>query len=238
MRIFENYYEAGSEVMRDLYEMGVENRVQSMQDKTLLDDDLAMTKEVIGYCFTVLSHSRLDDMLELYRKVDLETAKAYIDAEFADRVSGEPLNPGNAWQLRAETWEEFTKKQDGKMSYTYAERYCDRLDRVIQELKEHPGTRQAILDMYRGDLDMPNWGGVKRIPCSISYQFFRRDGQCHILYYIRSNDLLEHFCYDLALTGRLQEYVAEAVGDEVGDLIYVTGSLHAYQKDLEARGIF
>jgi thymidylate synthase len=239
LRIFADFYAAGSEVLRDLSEMGVITRIQSMQDKTDLDDDLAITKEVIGYSFTVLTHDRLDDMLEIFRKVPLETAKNYIDAEFADRVCGEPLNPGNAWQLRAETWEQFMAKQGGdKMSYTYAERYCDRLDNVVAELKRNPGTRQAIHDVYRGDLDMQNWGGKKRIPCSILYQFFVRDGAVHILYFIRSNDLLEHFCYDLALTARYQEYVAEKLGLPVGDLIYMIGSLHSYKKDLDARGIF
>ena len=44
MRIFNDYYEAGSEVSRDLHEMGVTNVVQSMQDiDTSGNDDLAIT---------------------------------------------------------------------------------------------------------------------------------------------------------------------------------------------------
>ena len=42
----------------------------------------------------------------------------------------------------------------------------------------------------------------------------------------------------MALTGRYQEYVAEKLGLPVGDLIYMTGSMHAYKKDLDERGIF
>jgi len=240
MRIFENYYEAGSEVMRDLHEMGVINRVQSMQDIDTTDnDDLAITKEVIGYCFTVLSHDRLDDMLDLFRKVPLETAKSYIATELEDRVSGLSLNPGNAWQLRADTWEQFMRKHGNqRFSYTYPERMYNRVSSVVQELKTNPGTRQAIVDVYRGDLDMPNWGGTARIPCTMYYQFLLRNEGLNMIYTIRSNDLLEHFCYDLALAGGLQEYVAHQIGKEVGDLIYFIGSLHAYKKDLDARGIF
>ena len=240
MRIYENYYEAGSEVMRDLHEMGVINRVQSMQDIDTTDnDDLAITKEIIGYAFTVLTHDRLDNMLDLFIKVPLETAKSYIAAELEDRVSGKRLNPGNAWQLRADTWEQFMRKHGNeKFSYTYPERMYNRVDAVIRELKEHPGTRQAIIDVYRGDLDIPNWGGTARIPCTMYYQFLLRDEKLNMIYTIRSNDLLEHFCYDLALAGGLQEYVAHQVGKEVGDLIYFIGSLHTYKKDLDTRGIF
>jgi len=240
MRIFNDYYEAGSEVSRDLHEMGVTNVVQSMQDiDTSGNDDLAITKEVIGYCFTVLTHNRLDDMLNLFRKVPLETAQAYIAAELEDRVSGKRLNPGNAWQLRADTWEQFMRKHgNAKFSYTYPERMYNRVPSVIHELKTNPGTRQAIVDVYRGDLDMPSWGGNARVPCSMYYQFLLRDDKLNTIYTIRSNDLLEHFCYDLALAGGLQEHVAKQVGVEVGDLVYFIGSLHAYKKDLDERGIF
>jgi len=240
MRIFEDYYEAGSEVMRDLHEMGVITRIQSMQDLDVSDnDDLGITKEIVGYCFKVLSHGRLDDMLDLFRKIDLDVAKEYIETELADRVSGKSMNPGNAWQLRSDTWEQFMRKHGGnKLSYTYSERMFDRVPAVINELKDRPGSRQAIIDVYRGDLDLPNWGGKARISCSMYYQALIRDDELQLIYTIRSNDLLEHFCYDLALAGGLQEHIADALGLPCGDLTYFIGSLHAYKKDLDERGIF
>lgn len=231
MRIYSNMKEAVVETHRELFEMGTRVKVQSMQNKK---GELE-TMELVGYGFSITSQSNRDKDF-----VALGGNFAYAEQEFLERISHRQVNPGKAWEIRQETWQKFLV--DGKMDYTYNERYRPQLELLIEELRKRPGTRQAIMTVYDQHQDINNWGGKARIPCSLSYQFLRRTVRdrevLNVIYTMRSCDALTHFIYDIYLTMKLQEYVANAVGIDPGTFTHFIGSLHAYAKDMEAKGIF
>ena len=74
------------------------------------------------------------------------------DNEFLERINNEPLNPGGAWTLRKDIWEQFLV--DGKFDYTYSERMFDSLRSVISLLKNDPDTRKAVLPIFNGNITM------------------------------------------------------------------------------------
>lgn len=76
------------------------------------------------------------------------------------------------------------------------------------------------------------------MPCSLYYQFLRRDNQLNMVYAMRSCDFLTHFPVDISLAMLLQRYVANQLMIDAGSFTYFTGSLHAYHKDMKERGIF
>src|SRR3990167_5296856 len=116
MRIFSNSYEAASELQRDLWEMGVEVPLKRMQDKNIEGDDRFLTKELFGYSFQVRDVSDNEKMLEFYNR-----NKEWADAEFLERTDQETYhNPGEAYKLRKEVWDEFI--HHGSFAYTYNER--------------------------------------------------------------------------------------------------------------------
>jgi thymidylate synthase len=178
----------------------------------------------------------------------------YIEQEFIDRISGVAMNPGNAWKLRSGLWNEFM--HDGKFAYTYSERMAYQVARIIRELRERPDTRQAIITIhsylgatgpvlnehgavvFEPSEDMESMGGASRVPCSMYYQLMIRERKLDLVYTMRSCDFLNHFPVDIMLALRLQSWAALTLGYEVGTFTYFTGSLHAYAKDMETRGIF
>jgi len=234
MRIYQNLKEAIKETERELVEMGVEVLPETMQDKETNEDE-HLTKELQGYGYIITSHLRRDETF-----IELGGDLRYAVKEFEERIDSHWINPGEAYLTRKGTWEEFLHK--GKFSYTYNERFREQLVQVIEELRLRPNTRQAVVTIYDRHQDLNNMGGIARIPCSMHYQFLRRkrNGQevLDCIYIMRSCDFYTHFIYDVWLAMRLQEFLAGTLGIEPGNFTHFVGSLHAYKKDYETKGVF
>ena len=241
MRIYCDAYELMSEMGRNLWEMGLENRPKRYQNKDISQDENFITKELIceQYCLTNLPDP---DLLFIHTK-----SKDWAEAEFTERVDPNMVNPGRAWELRKEIWEEFLNDRN-KFDYSYGERMNQRyistygkpgfqtaLEVVIETLKFDPDTRKAILPIY-SDRDTAFLDGKARIPCSMYYDFLIRtnakgEKQLNICYHQRSSDFVCHFGNDVWLAWKLMEYVAEQVGVKPGYLYHTIDSLHVYKRD-------
>lgn len=240
MRIYKDHLEMIKEVERDLWEMGISVHPETMQDKQVAQNADYATKELRAYGFTVTNpKGRIMGMIEhLFGSVYSQVINNYIRTELSDRLSGESVNPGNSWKHRQDIWSEFLH-EDGKFSYTYSERISLQLDLILAELIKHPSTRQAIIEIHSNlSHDLKYIGGKARIPCSMYYQFLRRDGGLDLIYTMRSCDFLTHFPIDVALAVMLQNHVANQIDENLGHFTMFIGSLHAYHKDMKLRGIF
>lgn len=266
MRIYTNPSAAFNETVRDVAEMGIMVTPHTMQNKRVEGDKAYHTKELTGYGFTIsewawLPSAEREAVGLFYDGDELDRVLAFIQQEYEDRLACVRANPGNAWNKRADVWDEFIHKdlirdEHGKpkagFHYTYAERFAVQVPVILRRLQEDPHTRQAIITMHsnintnpdgRTDSDIeprvsPSQdlefiGGVGRIPCSLTYQFLLRDGHVHLVYSMRSCDLFTHFPIDVMMALRLQAWMADRLGVNVGRMTYFAGSLHAYHKDLE-----
>ena len=236
MRIYDNFKEMYSETQRNLQEFGLDRVGKSSQNQ-IREFKL---KEIYGETFTIKSH---DDMYELLDEV-LPGAREWVEAEFKERISPEYLNPGEAYKLRSEIWDEYLNDgEEGKFAYTYNERIRTQLQDTIEVLKNDHGTRQGVITIYNGETDSKRRGGHNRVPCSMHYQFFivpeedistgEVKNKLLTIYSMRSNDFGKFFVTDLIFAVKLAEYIAEQISDEnekieIGDLIYQGGSLHYY----------
>lgn len=254
MRIYSNPYDAIRETERELVEMGIDVRGDTMQDKKVTGDAAYFTRELQGYAFKIINYQwdqiTERDALSYVHEKELNAVCDYVTVEFEDRVSVEFRNPGRSWHKRPHIWDEFL--HDGKFAYTYAERLAPQLDAILDELKHHPQTRQAILTIHsninpgpnepdgapNASEDLMTIGGHGRIPCSMYYQFMRRLEAIDCIYTMRSCDFLTHFSIDLMLALRLQCYFASQLDAGQGAFTYFVGSLHAYQKDMLKRKAF
>lgn len=248
MRIYSDCYQLMSEMGRNLYEMGLEVKPKTYQNKNIEGKDEFITKELIceQYCLTKMPDP---EFLFTYTQ-----CKDWADAEFRERISGKEINPGEAWKLRKEVWEEFINKKTNKFDYTYAERMNQKvwfknktytkLNAIIELLRNDPDTRKAILDIYGvyyegyGDvyMDKDSLDGTERIPCSMYYDFLIRENasgkkQLNICYHQRSSDFVTHFGNDVYLAWQLMIYVSEQLEILPGYLYHTIDSLHAYKKD-------
>lgn len=109
---------------------------------------------------------------------------------------------------------------------------------VIRLLNNEPFTRQAYMPIFFPEDTGAVHGG--RLPCSLGYQFIRRDNFLHINYYLRSCELIRHFRDDCYLTVRLLLWVLDELRkldfEKWGDVkpgrfsMYIT-SFHAFIND-------
>lgn len=235
MRIYSNSFELMSELGRELNSYGQIVRPKTYQNKVIEGNEDFATKELIcqQYCLTSLG-----DPVWLFI---FSHSKEWADEEFQERVGWYAYNPGQAWALRKDLWEQFLV--DGKFDYTYPERIWNELPNtdklalgeVILLLRKDSDTRKAVLPIFHGS-DLAYLDGSKRIPCSMYYDFLiRENGKgekvLHICYHQRSSDFVTHFGNDVYLAWRLMEYVAKEVGVKPGYLYHTIDSLHSYKKD-------
>jgi thymidylate synthase len=243
MRIYKTIVEALDETARDIKVRSITTECKSYQDKKLEGKE-RFVKELIGVDFKIDKPLLNRDDAIRYMFRDPEEAEKiinYCKQEIKDRCSGEPLNPGNSYKIRADMWNKFLEGT-GKFSYQYAERLWtnDQFKSVINCLKNDAGTRQAVLSVWNPDKDMNSkkLGGVSRVPCSLNYQFLIRNNRLHCIYSMRSNDFFGHHVIDLYCASGLMEYVTKALqstypGLKIGSLSYVCGSLHAFRHDID-----
>lgn len=224
-RIFANCKEAINEIERDIMEMGIKVHPHSMQNKIVKDNEDFSTMEVQNYSFAILDTSDKDEMVA--------ECLEWCKAEHLERIDSAAGNPGNAWKLRANVWSEFLVRKDGANSefdYTYSERIngYHQLEKVIEELKQNPDTRQAIIHVhYPHDVD--SIGGKARVPCSIYYQFMVRRGKLDVIYNMRSSDFDTHFRNDIWQACKLRDYIAYMIEVPSGLFHMNVGSLHRYK---------
>jgi thymidylate synthase len=225
MRIYQDCYELISEIQRDVYEMGQIVWPKTMQNKDVSKDESFQTKEIINYSYCLQSMNKKE-----YLFVHDPKSREWVNAEFEERVADDCINPGEAWKIRQDIWEQFLV--DGVFNYTYNERLSKyhAIGKVISEIRNNPDSRQLVLSIWN-PADITWIGGVKRVPCSIYYQILVRNDQVNIIYNQRSADVVTHFGNDVRLAWMMMEHIAEQVELAPGFLFHNIASLHCYQKD-------
>jgi thymidylate synthase len=241
MRIFANTQEAFPEILRDIVKNGILNKSNSQQDQENVGDDY-LSKELTAYSFMVEDPS---DSVENAHHPD------WVKREIIERTNTQVpwVNPGTNYLTR-EYWNNYIyTNARGKsiFPYAYNERMGPYLEKVVNLLLENPSTRQAILALWRQDIDGDRVNGVSRIPCSMYYNFQIRGDVLTVIYHMRSCDYFEHFRNDFALAYLIGDWVAhelKALGrpgsfpptaarfqDLKVKVIMSMDSLHAYKKD-------
>ena len=171
----------------------------------------------------------------------------WAEDHFAERVRGEPVNPGTTWLNWPWSNSADKHRKNEKFSHNYMERYWPKkardgikvqegiryaygdLNDVVALIAKDPLTRQAYMPVFFPE----DTGAVhgERIPCSIGYHFMIRDDQLHVVYQLRSCDLWRHFRDDLYLTVRLAQWVASGLRLDYGITVGL-GTIHVHISSL------
>lgn len=102
----------------------------------------------------------------------------------------------------------------------------DQWEHVKDLLRKDPMSRQAVIHIK----DASN-APTNDLPCTVSLQFFIREGKLYMTTYMRSNDLWMGFPYDVFSFTALQVKMAMELGLELGAYTHVAGSLHLYKRN-------
>ncbi len=223
MRHYQSFPEALNEIQRDLAEMGCKVHTKSVQNKNIEASAEHETLEIQNYTYLITSPDR--SLIPLKNPT-------WCNDEFLERIGGEALNPGKAWELRADLWEPLKSVyRPGMFDYTYSERMEQPLLAVVSALERDINTRRAFLPIFDRQLDDQDCF-CERIPCSLGYWFYYRQNKLNMTYLQRSADWSEHFNNDLWLANSLQVEVARRLKVESGTFSHWIGSLHVFKKDV------
>jgi hypothetical protein len=233
-------HDIGDELKLALHEIGEVVDVGEWQSLRGKGTPQERTIECLNVSFSYEIPETVGELQE-----DVEPNLPWAEDHFQERVSGEPLNPGEQyknWPWYRGNVEEH--KTPGQFSHTYMERYWPKHagngmpDSDMVDGRGHGGENYGIRYSY-GDLQdlvsllsrspytrqayLPVWfpedtGAVsgERVPCSLGYHFIVRDGRLHVVYYIRSCDFFRHFRDDVYLTCRLAQWVLHKLQEEMG----------------------
>ena len=103
----------------------------------------------------------------------------------------------------------------------------DQLKTIVDMLKRNPDDRRAVLQMWDVKKDLDKEG--KDVPCNTNIYFKVRDNKLNMTVCNRSNDMLwGAYGANVVHMSVLQEYIASAVGVEVGVYRQVSDSFHVY----------
>jgi hypothetical protein len=241
--IYGNFNNAIKANIDRLIKGGIEIHPNNWQSMDVTTVQAAKMKELLAVQFQVVMPVAFanpdpdywEDVLEVLR-ADIKPNLPWADKHFElERVSREPINPGNTWEIWpwANSADKF--RPGGQFDHSYAERYWPKFagyttgGRVTNPTKiPRESARFGVRD-FVGDLDdivtrlhkdpttrqavLSVWHpedqspSGRRVPCSLTYQFIVRNNYFHVLYSIRSCDAYRHFRDDLYLTARLVLWV-------------------------------
>lgn len=112
----------------------------------------------------------------------------------------------------------------------------DQIKRAYKVLSTVPETRQAVLQIWKPEIDMPTMDGQPispDIPCNVMSLLKLRDGHLHWSQIMRSNDIMRGLPYNVIQFTMLQEVMAGWLGCNLGEYFHLSDSLHMYEKDAE-----
>lgn len=138
-------------------------------------------------------------------------------------------------QLFAPHYSRFT--EDGihaHGAYGFRWKLQNQLQNIIDILKNHPESRQAIITMWDASIDLKHALALdkKDLPCTLTHQFLLRDGYLHLVTTMRSNDVWLGFPYDVFCNTQLLKLIANEIDAIPGTYTHNVGSEHLYDKNL------
>jgi thymidylate synthase len=201
-----------------------------------LDSRNGGSREVLGFSKTLL-YSRQSLLFNRVRKID----PSYACAEFLWYLT--MTDDTTFLQNFAPSYSRFC--EDGIHAHgAYGHRWNvnawhddhtiapDQLTLLIETLKEHPNTRQAVMTMWDGtDLRHARDLDKKDLPCTLTHQFLLRNGYLCMITNMRSNDVWLGLPYDVFCNTQLQKLIATEIDSAVGSYTHNVGSMHMYDKN-------
>jgi thymidylate synthase len=101
---------------------------------------------------------------------------------------------------------------------------------IKDELKKDSDSRRAVIHIR---MPQDSVLAQKDVPCTLTLQFFIRDGELHQVASMRSSDIILGIAYDIPAFTLFQELLALELGVGLGTYTHISNSLHIYERHFE-----
>jgi len=260
MNQYQDVKAAYLDIVKTIMDKGMIVQSENFHDKDVKDNPEYETREMVGFSYQIEKPTIEDAeaMINL-ASVGLPWAQAEFESrvEAEPKNPGTAYkNKEDFWKKMLEETGRFSytygfrmrcfggnEVSDSFLEASTEEKDCasdhgirtdtvDQLQTVINEIKLHPNTRQAVISIWDAEIDLHRLNR-RRIPCSLTYQVLRRDGKLDIVYVSRSSDAVTLLPSDIYQALRLQKWVADQIGVPTGKFVHTVGSLHIYRRNEE-----
>lgn len=125
---------------------------------------------------------------------------------------------------------------NGAYGYRWRKRWFDQIKNVVEHLKKNPSSRREVLTMWTaGDLVDES---SKDLPCNTQIYVDIREGVLNITVCNRSNDMWwGAYGANVVHMSFLQEFLARAIGVDVGVYIQFSNNFHIYTEMYDGRKV-
>jgi thymidylate synthase len=155
---------------------------------------------------------------------DVEEDEAYT---YGQRINKEPVNKKIAYEVakKGEIYRSYVGANSLQLEdiVFYANKFLSQVELAIEVYKEYPRTNQMVLQVAK-----PTDMLLIDPPCLRHIDTRIQDGKLHFYPYFRSWDLWSGLPANLAGISMLQEYMANEIGVEQGEMICTSKGLHLY----------
>ncbi|HBB96886.1 MAG TPA: hypothetical protein DC054_16020 [Blastocatellia bacterium] len=110
----------------------------------------------------------------------------------------------------------------------------DQLHRAYEILKAKPTSRQVVLQIWDGKIDLPSRIGeeaARDIPCNVLSLLKVRSDQLEWMQIMRSNDIHLGLPHNLVQFTTVHEVMSGWLGLRLGEYHHISDSLHLYERD-------
>mgnify|MGYP000162729290 FL=1 len=114
------------------------------------------------------------------------------------------------------------------IKHEYKEGMFDQVDRVIYDLKNNPGSRRIMTNIY----NFEDLHEMNLYPCAYSMTFNVVDGKLNAILNQRSQDTLAANNWNVVQYSALMYMLAQVSGLKVGELVHVISDMHIYDRHI------
>ena len=115
------------------------------------------------------------------------------------------------------------------IKHEYKEGMFDQVDRVIYDLKNNPGSRRIMTNIY----NFEDLHEMNLYPCAYSMTFNVVDGKLNAILNQRSQDTLAANNWNVVQYSALMHMLAQVSGLKVGELVHVISDMHIYDRHID-----
>lgn len=159
--------------------------------------------------------------------------KGNTTREFLDKTGLKHLPEGHMGKMYGHQWRNFGGHDEvadyQSRAYESTQTGVDQIQNVLNLLKTDPNSRRIVVNAWNAkDLDK-----MCLAPCHPMFQFYVTDNKLSCLFYMRSADAFLGLPFNLLSYAILTRIVAQTVGMEAKELIFMGGDTHIYKNHVE-----